>query len=73
VDEAENGLLAVSAVMDREPGYYSAVLMDIQMPELDGLAATARILADPRHAGLPIIALTAHAFREDRERCLAAA
>ncbi|MDD5298198.1 MAG: ATP-binding protein [Rhodocyclaceae bacterium] len=71
VDEAENGLVAVECILSHPPGYYSAVLMDIQMPELDGLAATARILREEPHADLPIIALTANAFREDRERSLA--
>ncbi len=51
---------------------YDAVLMDLQMPELDGFAATQRIRADARWAELPILAMTAHATAEERERCLAA-
>ncbi|HET9265012.1 MAG TPA: response regulator [Vicinamibacterales bacterium] len=48
------------------------VLMDLQMPEMDGFQATARIRADPRFGALPIVAMTAHATTEERQRCLAA-
>ena len=66
-----NGRQAVEAVaQDR----FDAVLMDVQMPEMDGLEATAAIRAQERESGghLPIVAMTAHAMKEDKERCLAA-
>ncbi|GAB6043216.1 ATP-binding protein [Endothiovibrio diazotrophicus] len=66
---AVNGLEAVSAV---EEGGFDLVLMDIQMPEMDGLEATRRIRrweAEGARGHLPIVALTAHALRGDRERC----
>ncbi len=72
VDVAENGSQAVAMVQSRP---YNVVLMDVQMPEMDGFAATAAIRDHERRAGetpLPIIAMTAHALPGDRERCLAA-
>jgi len=68
---AENGLLGVEAVKKQT---FDLVLMDVQMPEMDGLQATRNIrFSETESTGhLPIIALTAHASAEDRERCLAA-
>jgi signal transduction histidine kinase/DNA-binding response OmpR family regulator len=67
VDIAADGQEAVDAVRSRP---YDVVLMDLQMPVMDGLTATRVIRAMPEHAKLPIIALTAHALREERQRCL---
>lgn len=70
VDTAANGIEAVEAVQQRP---YDAVLMDISMPEMDGIQATARIRELPNRKGtLPIIAMTAHAMVGDREGILAA-
>ncbi|MBF0317333.1 MAG: response regulator [Nitrospirae bacterium] len=70
VDIANNGLEAVRAV-DESPGRYSAVLMDIQMPEMDGMQATQRIRESFTSEELPIIAMTAHVMKEERDKCYA--
>jgi signal transduction histidine kinase/HPt (histidine-containing phosphotransfer) domain-containing protein/ActR/RegA family two-component response regulator len=63
----ENGLTALAAVQE-EP--FDAVLMDIQMPEMDGFEATRAIRRLPLHQNLPIIAMTAHTLKEDRKKCI---
>jgi two-component system sensor histidine kinase/response regulator len=65
-----NGRVAVERLTGA-PGSFDMVLMDLQMPEMDGYQATAKIRADARFAQLPIIAMTAHATNEERQRCLA--
>ncbi|MGE3507991.1 MAG: PAS domain S-box protein, partial [Vicinamibacterales bacterium] len=69
VEIVENGEEALRRV---ESGAYDAVFMDCQMPRMDGYEATRRIRALPDRATLPIIAMTAHAMRGDREKCLEA-
>ncbi|RWY34922.1 response regulator [Falsigemmobacter intermedius] len=69
VDVAENGLLACRQI-EREGDSYAAVLMDIQMPVMDGMDATRRIRETWSSEKLPIIAMTAHAYAEERQRCL---
>ncbi|MDO4501645.1 MAG: ATP-binding protein [Coriobacteriia bacterium] len=73
ITHVENGLACVEAVRESQPGDYDLILMDIQMPHLDGYGAARRIraLEDPQKASIPIIAMTANAFEEDRSNALA--
>ena len=69
---AGNGLEALKAILEMEP--FDAALMDVQMPEMDGFEATKAVREAERTSGnhLPIIAVTAHAMKDDEERCVAA-
>ncbi len=70
VDTAENGAVAVEKIRTSDPGRYDLVLMDVQMPVMDGCTATRRIraLKDPARAAVPIVAMTANVFEEERKR-----
>jgi CheY-like chemotaxis protein len=68
-DTAENGRAALELL---KANRYDLILMDMQMPEMDGLEATRHIRAQPQYTLLPIIAMTANAFAEDRQRCMEA-
>ena len=72
VDTAENGVEAVQKVRNSTPGNYDLVLMDVQMPVMNGYEATKQIRAldDPALAGITILAMTANAFDEDRKKAL---
>ena len=70
VDRAADGIQCIDMLEKAEPGYYDLILMDIQMPNMDGYKATMiiRKLDDRRLADIPIIAMTANAFNEDRKK-----
>ena len=72
VDLAGDGLEAIEAVQRRAGKPYDLILMDMQMPGLDGLGATHALMKIPAAADTPIIAMTANAFSDDRARCIAA-
>ncbi|HEX3953886.1 MAG TPA: response regulator [Stellaceae bacterium] len=72
VEVASDGAVAVEKVLGNEPDYYAAVLMDVQMPVMDGLTATRTIRRSQEYADLPIIAMTANGTPEDHDRCLEA-
>jgi len=69
IDQAENGAIAVQKLSKCD---YDLILMDMQMPVMDGITATKAIRSNPRFASLPILAMTANAMDRDREMCLAA-
>ena len=72
VETAANGKIALEAVENSKPEYFDAVLMDIQMPVMDGYSATRAIrkLENPKLAQIPIIALSANAFAEDYQKSI---
>lgn len=70
VDIANNGQEAIDMLQATSPATYGLILMDLQMPVMDGHAATRLIRQDTRYAGLPIVAMTAHALADIRERAL---
>lgn len=74
VEEASNGIEAVEMVSEAIAGFYDAVIMDIQMPKMDGYEATKKIRALPKKdiANVPIIALSANAFEEDEKKSIEA-
>ncbi len=73
-DTADDGSTALDKISSSAPGYYDAVLMDVQMPRMDGYTATRRIreLENPALAAIPIVAITANAFDEDRQKAIEA-
>ncbi len=74
VEHAEDGIICVDMLNKHEAGYYDLVLMDIQMPNMDGIKATSviRSIPDKSKSQIPILAMTANAFEEDRQNALAA-
>ena len=72
VEIAENGQIALDMLKNSQPGYYQLVLMDVQMPVMDGYQATRaiRALPDPALQTIPILAMTANAFEEDKQNAL---
>lgn len=69
VIEAQDGMTGYNMIMEQRP---DLVLIDVNLPDIDGLEVTARIKALPEYAAIPILALTANAMHGDRERCLEA-
>ena len=70
--EGSGNVVALDLLRAHPDGHYALVLMDMQMPVLDGIATTEVLRREPRFAALPIVAMTANAMPADRERCLAA-
>ena len=73
-ERVEDGIQCVNRIMQMPVGTYDVILMDIQMPKMDGYKATRviRDLPDPEKAGIPIVAMTANAFEEDKRDAIAA-
>lgn len=72
IERADNGVTCIDMLKKASVDYYSMILMDIQMPDLDGYGATVRIrnLPDVKKSQIPIVAMTANAFAEDRNKAL---
>ncbi|MES2948614.1 MAG: response regulator [Pseudomonadota bacterium] len=71
VDVADNGAIALQLLEQAADTHYDLVLMDLQMPVMDGFEATRRLRQNPRFTNLPIVAMTAHALASERDNCLA--
>lgn len=74
IEHAEDGQICIHMLLDKEPSYYDLILMDVQMPNMDGYDATRVIrgMKDQTRASIPIIAMTANAFEEDKRNALTA-
>jgi signal transduction histidine kinase/CheY-like chemotaxis protein/HPt (histidine-containing phosphotransfer) domain-containing protein len=72
VTEAHNGVQALDALARLPADHFDVVLMDVQMPDMDGMEAVRRIRLDERLRSLPVVAMTAHAMQREREQCLRA-
>ena len=72
IETAEDGTIAVEKMKNSQPGYYDLILMDVQMPIMNGYEATKaiRALEDPVLSSIPIVAMTANAFEEDKKNAL---
>ena len=73
IERAVDGMECFDMLTKKEAGYYDLILMDIQMPKLDGYGATQRIrnMDDEAKANIPIVAMTANAFKEDQDKAFA--
>ncbi|RTL35230.1 MAG: response regulator, partial [Rhodocyclaceae bacterium] len=69
VDIAPDGVEALEMLVRAAPDTYALILMDMQMPRMDGLTATRALRQLPAFQNIPVVAMTANAFMEDRQRC----